>query len=196
MTRHRLNVFITLIIVLLIIAGISAWVTGGVSDGEPEESSSPAATETATPEQTKAPEESPEPDGKPNTRTLNTEGIFETTTGTNLNMVLKWHAVSKDDETVTLTATAYIYSYTMKCETETGSMSINGESKSFVTDPINYVSTDRLQEVELYTMSLDLPIAVGETVSIPVSAVWNFSGEYNGQQFDGISISEYVLIEG
>lgn len=210
MTRHRLNVFITLIIILLIIAGFFAWATGGFSGNKPEESVSPSITpETgapevtiapeataAPPEATIAPEESPEPDNTPHTRTLNTEGSFETTTGTNLNMVLRWHAVSKNDETVTLTATAYIYSYTIKYGTETGSMSINGVSKSFVTDPLSYESTDRLQEVELYTMSLDLPVAVGETVSVPVSAVWNFRGEYNGQPLDGISINEYVLIEG
>ncbi len=213
MSRHRLNVFITLVIVLLIIAGLSAWLTGAGSDAEdePEESKAPAtasvapATSSPTPEEstapsdepeeTDAPEESDDP-SIPKTRTLNLSGDIDSTTGTNLNMSVKWTAVSKNDQTVTVTATAYIYSYAMQCDVVPGSISINGISKSFVSDSMSYVGTDRLQEVKLCTMSVDLPIAIGETVSIPVSAVWNYTGLYNDQQFDGISVDEYILIEG
>ena len=102
----------------------------------------------------------------------------------------------KDDQTVTVTATAYIYSYAMQCAIVPGSISINGVTKSFVSDSISYDGTDRLQEVKLCTMTLDLPIAIGETVSIPISATWNYTGLYNDQQFDGISVDEYIQIEG
>ena len=220
MSRHRLNVFITLIFVLLIIAGITAWLTGPVTNdsNEPEETAAPAPTssvetpppavntdkpvESAAPSQTPQasdePEESQEPEDPsiPKTRTLNLSGDFNTTTGTNLNMSVKWTAVSKNDETVTLTATAYIYSYTMHYGSTTGTMSINGISKSFVSNSINYDNTDKLQEVKLCTMSVDLPIAVGESVSIPVSATWDFNGTYNKQEFSGISADQYILIEG
>lgn len=213
MSRHRLNVFITLVIVLLIIAGLSAWLTGAGSDAEdePEESKAPATASVAPatpsptpeestapsdePEETDAPEESDDP-SIPKTRTLELSGDIDSTTGTNLNMSVKWTAVSKNDQTVTVTATAYIYSYAMQCDVVPGSISINGISKSFVSDSISYEGTDRLQEVKLCTMSVDLPIAIGETVSIPVSAVWNYTGLYNDQQFDGISVDEYIQIEG
>lgn len=213
MSRHRLNVFITLVIVLLIIAGLSAWVTGAVSNKEDEaEETAAPATSTVTPATpSPSPEESSSPDSDPSsgsapeesddpsipkTRTLNLSGDIDSTTGTNLNMSVKWTAVSKNDQTVTLTATAYLYSYAMQCDTVPGSISINGVSKSFVSNSISYDGTDRLQEVKLFTMSVDLPIAVGESVSIPVSATWNYTGLYNEQQFDGISVDEYILIEG
>lgn len=222
MTKHRLNVFITLVIVLLIIAGILAWVTGESVSNPPaaEESETPTATETlpassakptensAKPEESakpsKSPEESSAPESPkesedpsiPKTRTLNTSGSFESSTGTNLNISVKWTAVSKNDQTVTLTATAYMYSYTMHYGSTSGTMSINGVSKNFVSNAINYDNSDRLQEVKLCTMTLDLPIAVGETVSIPVGATWNFNGTYNNQELSGISANEYILIEG
>lgn len=214
MSKQRFSLFLTLIIVLLIVAGIFAWITADNGDAEPRETEAAAqsaAVVSAEPEKTSAPTPSPEASTEPEetqepeeeddpsipkTRTLNLSGDIDSTTGTNLNISIKWTAVSKNDETVTLTASVYMYSYTMHYGSTTGSMSINGVSKSFVSDAINYDNTDRLQEVKLCTMKADLPIAVGESVSIPLSAMWNFSGVYNNQEIDGISVSDYILIEG
>lgn len=214
MSKQRFSLFLTLIIVLLIVAGIFAWITGDKNDAEPVEtepsapsaavvSSEPEKTAapnptpeaSAEPEETEEPEEEDDP-GIPKTRTLNLSGDIDSTTGTNLNISIKWTAVSKNDETVTLTASVYMYSYTMHYGSTTGSMSINGVNENFVSDAINYDNTDRLQEVKLHTMKVDLPVAIGESVSIPLSAMWNFDGVYNNQEISGISASDYILIEG
>lgn len=218
MSKQRFNVFLTLIIVLLIIAGIFAWLTAddinsgakpvetestdisptaAVTTSEPEKTAAPtkAPKESSDPEESEAPEESDDP-GIPKTRTLNLSGDIDSTTGTNLNISVKWNAISKNDKTVTLTATVYMYSYTMHYGPTSGSMSINGVNENFTSSRIDYDNSDRLQELKLYTMSVDLPIAVGETVSIPVAATWNFDGVYNSTEFSGISVSDYILIEG
>lgn len=217
MSKQRFNVFLTLIIVLLIVAGICAWVTAGnksidtgIEESEPVSAPS-ASVETGTPEATPAPKDTPSPTATPEasdepeesddpsipkTRTLNLSGDIDASTGTNLSMSIKWTAVSKNDETVRLTATLYMYSYTMHYGSAAGSISVNGVSKDFVSAPINYDNTDQLQEVKLCTITVDLPIAVGESASIPLSATWNFDGVYNGQEISGITVSDYVLIEG
>lgn len=215
MSKQRFSLFLTLIIVLLIVAGIFAWITGDKSDSaepqetetvqtsapaataEPEKTAAPAPTPAASaePEETAEPEEEDDP-SIPKTRTLNLSGDIDSTTGTNLNISIKWTAVSKNDETVTLTASVYMYSYAMHYGSATGSLSVNGVTENFVTNAVNYDDTDRLQEVRLYTMKVDLPIAVGETGSFPISAVWNFNGVYNNQEINGISVSDHILIEG
>ena len=197
---------------LLIIAGLCALLTNGNKNTEPEESEpvqsaapekspTPADEPSAKPEETPAPTETPEPEPSldpsvPVTRQLNLSGDFASSTGTNLNIGVKWTAESKNDETIKLTATSYIYSYAMHCGPVSGSMSVNGQSESFSSATMSYDSTEKLQAVKLHTMTLYLPISVGETVSIPVSAAWNFDGEYNGQDFDGISVEQYIEIAG
>lgn len=213
MPKQRLHVFIAFVLVLLIIAGLCALLTNGSKDkvpketpepvesAEPEESSSPADEPSAKPEETPGPTETPEPEPSldpsvPVTRQLNLSGDFASSTGTNLNIGVKWTAESKNDETIKLTVTSYVYSYAMHCGPVSGTMSVNGQSESFSSGTMSYDSTEKLQAVKLHTMTLYLPISVGETVSIPVSVSWNFDGEYNGQQFDGITVEQYIEIAG
>lgn len=212
MPKQRLHVFIAFVLVLLIIAGLCALLTNGNKNTEPEESEpvqsaapekSPAPEDepSAMPEETPEPTETPEPEPSldpsvPVTRQLNLSGDFASSTGTNLNIGVKWTAESKNDETIKLTVTSYVYSYAMHCGPVSGNMSVNGQSESFSSDTMSYDSTEKLQAVKLHTMTLYLPISVGETVSIPVSVAWNFDGEYNGQDFDGISVEQYIEIAG
>lgn len=211
MPKQRLHVFIAFVLVLLIIAGLCALLTNGSKDkvpketpapvesAEPEKSSSPADEPSAKPEGTPEPTETPEPSLDPSvpvTRQLNLSGDFASSTGTNLNIGVKWTAESKNDETIKLTVTSYVYSYAMHCGPVSGTMSVNGQSESFSSGTMSYDSTEKLQAVKLHTMTLYLPISVGETVSIPVSVSWNFDGEYNGQQFDGITVEQYIEIAG
>lgn len=211
MPKQRLHVFIAFVLVLLIIAGLCALLTNGSKDkvpketpapvesAEPEKSSSPADEPSAKPEGTPEPTETPETSLDPSvpvTRQLNLSGDFASSTGTNLNIGVKWTAESKNDETIKLTVTSYVYSYAMHCGPVSGTMSVNGQSESFSSGTMSYDSTEKLQAVKLHTMTLYLPISVGETVSIPVSVSWNFDGEYNGQQFDGITVEQYIEIAG
>lgn len=212
MPKQRLHVFIAFVLILLIIAGLCALLTNGNKNTAPEESEpvqSTAPEKTPTPEdepstkpeETPAPTETPEPEPSldpsvPVTRQLNLSGDFASSTGTNLNIGVKWTAESKNDETIKLTVTSYVYSYAMHCGPVSGTMSVNGQSESFSSGAMSYDSTEKLQAVKLHTMTLYLPISVGETVSIPVSAAWNFDGEYNGQEFDGISVEQYIEIAG
>lgn len=211
MPKQRLHVFIAFVLVLLIIAGLCALLTNGSKDKVPKEtpapvesaapveSSSPADEPSAKPEGTPEPTETPEPSLDPSvpvTRQLNLSGDFASSTGTNLNIGVKWTAESKNDETIKLTVTSYVYSYAMHCGPVSGTMSVNGQSESFSSGTMSYDSTEKLQAVKLHTMTLYLPISVGETVSIPVSVSWNFDGEYNGQQFDGITVEQYIEIAG
>ena len=187
MPKQRLHVFIAFVLVLLIIAGLCALLTNGSKDKVPKET--PGPTETPEPEPSLDP-------SVPVTRQLNLSGDFASSTGTNLNIGVKWTAESKNDETIKLTVTSYVYSYAMHCGPVSGTMSVNGQSESFSSGTMSYDSTEKLQAVKLHTMTLYLPISVGETVSIPVSVSWNFDGEYNGQQFDGITVEQYIEIAG
>ena len=213
MTKHRLHVFIALVLVLLIIAGLCALLTNGNENenDEPEETQEPSSEpvessdpeETAEPSSSPAAEPTPEPTPEetldpsvPATRELNLSGDFASTSGTNLNIGVKWNAVSRNDETIRLSVDVYLYSYAMHCGVVDGSVSVNGETKSFVSDSIAYDSTEKLQALKLQSMALDLPIAVGETVSIPISAQWNFSGQYNGKDIEGLSVEQYIEIAG
>ena len=211
MTKHRLHIFIAFVLVLLIIAGLCALLTNGNENDEPEEAQTPAPTsspaESSAPEETAEPTATPEPTPEPTpeetldpsvpvTRELDLSGDFASTSGTNLNIGVKWNAVSRNDETIRLSVDVYLYSYAMHCGPVDGSVSVNGETKSFVSDAISYDSTEKLQALKLQSMVLDLPISVGETVSVPISAQWNFSGQYNGKDIDGLSVEQYIEIAG
>ena len=213
MTRHRFHIFIALVLVLLIIAGLCALLTNGNAPSEPEEStaSSAAPSEPAPPEEssepasTPTPQPTPTPDPEPEetldpsvpaTRELNLSGDFASTSGTNLNIGVKWTAVSGNDETVRLTVEVYLYSYTMHCGVVGGSVSVNGETKDFYSDSIDYDSSEKLQALKLQTVKLNIPVAIGETVSVPISAQWNFSGQYNGKDIDGLSVEQIIEIAG
>ena len=195
MPKQRLHIFIALVLVLLIIAGLCALLTSGNNTDEPEETQPPepsAPEESSEPEEAPEPTQTPEPSSEPtpepepeetldpdvpSTREVSLSGDFASTTGTNLNIGVKWTAVSRNDEIIRLNVDVYLYSYAMHCGAVDGSVSISGEAKSFVSDPVNYDSTEKLQALKLQSMTLDLPIAVGETVSVPISAQWNFSGQ-------------------
>lgn len=214
MSKHRFHIFIAFVLVLLIIAGLCALLTDGSQNEEPEETQTPPSsepTESSAPEETAEPTSAPEPTSEPTpeptpeetldpsvpvTRELNLSGDFASTTGTNLNIGVKWTAVSRNDETIRLSVDVYLYSYAMHCGSVDGSLSVNGETESFYSDPISYDSTEKLQALKLRSMTLDLPIAVGETVSIPISAAWNFNGQYNGKDIEGLSVEQYIEIAG
>lgn len=199
MPKHRLHIFIALVLVLLIVAGLCALMTSDKGKTAPEESTAPTAASagSSTPEETPAPtpEETLAP-SVPATREVNLSGDFSSATRTNLNIGVKWTAVSRNDEIIRLSVDVYLYSHAMHCGTVSGTVSVNGDTESFVSDAVSYDSTEKLQALKLYSMTVDLPIAVGETVSIPISAVWNFSGEYNGQEIDGLSVDQYIQIAG
>ena len=209
MPKHRLHVFIALVLILLIIAGLCALLADGKGNDEPEDTQTPgpAPVESSSPEETAAPTPTPVPTPEPTpeetldpsvpaTREVNLSGDFASTTGTNLNIGVKWKAVSRNDEIIRLSVDVYLYSYAMHCGTVGGSVSVNGESKSFVSDSIAYDSTEKLQALKLQSMTVDLPIAIGETVSVPISAQWNFRGQYNGQDIDGLVAEQYIQITG
>ena len=214
MPKQRLLIFIAFVLILLIIAGLCALLTSGSNSDEPEETQTPAPSapeESSDPEETPGPTQTPEPSSEPTpeptpeetldpdvpaTREVSLSGDFASATGTDLNIGVKWTAVSRNDEIIRLSVDVYLYSYAMHCGSVGGSVSVNGESKSFVSDPISYDSTENSQALKLQSMTLDLPIAVGETVSVPISAQWNFSGQYNGKDIDGLSAEQYIEIAG
>lgn len=207
MDKHRTNVFISLVLVLLIIAAISAWATGSsirrnapsVSE-KPEVGDNVPATPTPMPQQTAAPTAEPtsmpEPTTAGNTRTVNESGSFSSNTGTKLNMQVNWSVTSANDKELTLQLDLVLYSYTLSVGPHNGVLSVNGNEHSFTSPGISYKSEQYMNAAPMTSITVTVPAELGETVSIPVEASWDFYGTYGGKDIGKITASDTITIQG
>ncbi len=209
MDKHRTNVFISLVLVLLIIAAISAWATGSsikdnapkVSD-DPEVSDSASAAATPTPDAAPSatpdvqPTATPEPTPVGSTRTVNESGSFSSNTGTKMNMQVNWTVTSANDAELTLQLELVLYSYTLSVGPHNGVVNVNGTDYSFTSPGISYKSEQYMNEASLTCITVTVPAALGETVSIPVTASWDFYGTYGGTDISKVTASDTITIQG
>jgi len=221
MNSRKTSVFIALILVLLIIAGIIAWVTGGQEGDKPEPSPSQSADVTDSPEPSDEPQPSdkpssapqptaaptptvtPEPtptqsvdDGKGHTRALTQTGTVKSDTGTGLNLAAEYTVTSQNDEELCVTVRVLLCHYSIHIGERFGSVAVNGKTVSFISPPVDCDEYNSIRSTVLYTDTFTVPCALGEAVSFDISASLNYHGQYSKQDFEDISASGTVSVNG
>lgn len=218
MDKHRVNIFIALVLVLIIIAAVSAWLTGdSIKDTAPSETADPSpavtpsviSTPTPEPEQSPAVSPSAQPDndnGDDNngsepapsgiTRSINQSGSFESNTGTKMIMYVNWTAVSENSETVTLNFNIVLSTYTLSVGPHNGVITVNGVDYKFTSPGISYRSEKVRNEAGLATITATVTVPAGQAASIPVSASWDFFGTYGGVEISQVTAGGTISIQG
>lgn len=214
MNKHRVNIFIALVIVLLIIAAVLAWATGadiirstpkatpivtelpaGTDSETPAPSSAPTPTLTPTAEPTPTPAPTPTPTPAPTgTRVINESGVFTSDTGTTLNMSVKWNIVSANDSELTLSLDVVLTSYALNVRSHTGNIRVCGENHPFTSAPVNITENNRLVDTVIYSTKITVPAERGETVAIPISVSWDFGGVYHNTQIAAITADSTLTV--
>ena len=150
----------------------------------------PEATATPLPETTPAPapETTPTPTPAPPTNTPGTlaSGSFRSDTGTALNLVADWQAVSASDTTAKLTITLSLESYSLDIGERRGNLlTFNGQEYYFLTDPIEITGGDFVK-TQIYVWSQEVPLS---QLSFELSVRWNLLGSYSKQEMEAIELS-------
>ena len=167
MNKHRINIFIALVLVLIAIAAVSALLTGrDINNTVPAQSAQPTpaltpsviSTPTPSPAESLAPSANPseapsvsdnpnhtaapQPSGKVISRTINQSGSFESTTGTKMIMYANWTATSQNSETVTIKLDVILSTYTLNPSVAHGGViTVAGQLTTAFTSPaISYKS--------------------------------------------------------
>lgn len=219
MDKHRVNIFIALVLVLIIIAAVSAWLTSdSIKDTVPDETADPSpvvtpsviSTPTPAPEQSPAVSPSAQPDSDGNepapsaspvqpsgiTRSINQSGSFESNTGTKMIMYVNWTAVSENSETVTLNFNIVLSTYTLSVGPHNGVITVNGVDYKFTSPGISYRSEKVRNEASLATVTATVTVPAGQAASIPVSASWDFFGTYGGVEISQVTAGGKISIQG
>ena len=222
MNKHRINIFIALVLVLIIIAAVSMWLTSrDIKDTVPAESAqptpaltpsvistpTPAPTESAQP--TAEPSSSPSPSAQPGqtaapqptqsaviNRTINQTGSFESNTGTKMIMYANWTATSQNSETVTIKLDVILSTYTLSVVPHNGVITVAGVDYSFTSPGISYKSEKVRNNAVLTSRSIEVTVPAGQATAIPVSVKWDFYGTYGGVEISRVSAGGTINIQG
>lgn len=210
MDKHRIHIFIALVLVLIIIAAVSAWLTGSsIKDAAPDSSAeptepavTPSVVSTPTPAPTPTPTaDAATPSAQPSqsggiSRSINSSGSFESNTGTKMVMYVNWTAVSENSEDVTLRFDIILSTYTLSVGAHNGVINVNGVDYAFTSPGISYESEKVKNEAKLASITATVKVPAGEKVSIPVSASWDFFGTYSGKEISQVTAGGSIDIQG
>ena len=149
----------------------------------PEKPAEPKAPrETEAPFETRPPmEETEEPEETP--VPVEASGSFRSDTGTYLNLLVDWSAVSSGENTVALTVKYSVQSYSIFTAASPGNLvlSVNGKTYTASCPAINYDGAD-LAVTPLATFNAEVPRG-----TVTLNAVWHFKGSYSGTELDDIT---------
>lgn len=221
MNKHRINIFIALVLVLIIIAAVSMWLTSrDIKDAVPTESAqpTPALTPSVISTPTPAPAESAQPSADPSAspspsvqpgqtaapqptqqvinRTINQTGSFESNTGTKMIMYANWTATSLNSETVTIKLDVILSTYTLSVGSHNGVITVAGVDYSFTSPGISYKSEKVRNNAVLTSRSIEVTVPAGQATAIPVSVKWDFYGTYGGVEISRVSAGGTINIQG
>lgn len=221
MNKHRINIFIALVLVLIVIAGVSAWLTSrSINDAVPAASAepTPALTPSVISTPTPAPTESAQPSAAPSAspsvsddpnhtaapqptqqvvnRTISQSGSFESNTGTKMIMYANWTATSQNSETVTIKLDVILSTYTLNVSAHSGVISVAGVDYAFTSPAISYKSEKVRNNAVLTSRSIEVTVPAGQATSIPVSVSWNFNGKYGGVEIAQVIAGGTINIQG
>lgn len=220
MNKHRINIFIALVLVL-IIAAVSMWLTSrDIKNTVPTESAqpTPALTPSVISTPTPAPAESARPSADPSAspspsvqpgqtaapqptqqvinRTINQTGSFESNTGTKMIMYANWTATSLNSETVTIKLDVILSTYTLSVGPHNGVITVAGVDYSFTSPGISYKSEKVRNNAVLTSRSIEVTVPAGQATAIPVSVKWDFYGTYGGVEISRVSAGGTINIQG
>ena len=221
MNKHRINIFIALVLVLIIIAAVSMWLTSrDIKNTVPTESAqpTPALTPSVISTPTPAPAESARPSADPSAspspsvqpgqtaapqptqqvinRTINQTGSFESNTGTKMIMYANWTATSLNSETVTIKLDVILSTYTLSVGPHNGVNTVAGVDYSFTSPGISYKSEKVRNNAVLTSRSIEVTVPAGQATAIPVSVKWDFYGTYGGVEISRVSAGGTINIQG
>jgi biopolymer transport protein ExbD len=200
MNKHRINIFIALVLVLIIIAAVSMWLTSrDIKDTVPTESAqpTPALTPSVISTPTPAPTESAQPtQSAVINRTINQTGSFESNTGTKMIMYANWTATSQNSETVTIKLDVILSTYTLSVGPHNGVITVAGVDYSFTSPGISYKSEKVRNNAVLTSRSIEVTVPAGQATAIPVSVKWDFYGTYGGVEISRVSAGGTINIQG
>lgn len=217
MNKHRINIFIALVLVLIIIAAVSMWLTSrDIKDTVPAESAQPTpaltpsviSTPTPAPTESAQPSSSPSPSAQPGqtaapqptqqviNRTINQTGSFESNTGTKMIMYANWTATSLNSETVTIKLDVILSTYTLSVGPHNGVITVAGVDYSFTSPGISYKSEKVRNNAVLTSRSIEVTVPAGQATAIPVSVKWDFYGTYGGVEISRVSAGGTINIQG
>lgn len=209
MNKHRINIFIALVLVLIIIAAVSMWLTSrDIKNTVPTESAqpTPAPAESARP--SADPSASPSPSVQPGqtaapqptqqviNRTINQTGSFESNTGTKMIMYANWTATSQNSEIVTIKLDVILSTYTLSVGPHNGVITVAGVDYSFTSPGISYKSEKVRNNAVLTSRSIEVTVPAGQATAIPVSVKWDFYGTYGGVEISRVSAGGTINIQG
>lgn len=221
MNKHRINIFIALVLVLIAIAAVSALLTGrDINNTVPAQSVQPTpaltpsviSTPTPSPEESLAPSANPseapsvsdnpnhtaapQPSGKVISRTINQSGSFESTTGTKMIMYANWTATSQNSETVTIKLDVILSTYTLNVGAHSGVITVAGQDYAFTSPAISYKSEKARNNALLTSRSVEVTVPAGQATAVPVSVSWSFNGTYGGVEIAQVSAGGTINIQG
>ena len=221
MNKHRINIFIALVLVLIIIAAVSMWLTSrDIKNTVPTESAqpTPALTPSVISTPTPAPAESARPSADPSAspspsvqpgqtaapqptqqvinRTINQTGSFESNTGTKMIMYANWTATSQNSEIVTIKLDVILSTYTLSVGPHNGVITVAGVDYSFTSPGISYKSEQVRNNADLTSRSIEVTVPAGQATAIPVSVKWDFYGTYGGVEISRVSAGGTINIQG
>lgn len=221
MNKHRINIFIALVLVLIIIAAVSMWLTSrDIKNTVPTESAqpTPALTPSVISTPTPAPAESARPSADPSAspspsvqpgqtaapqptqqvinRTINQTGSFESNTGTKMIMYANWTATSLNSEIVTIKLDVILSTYTLSVGPHNGVITVAGVDYSFTSPGISYKSEKVRNNAVLTSRSIEVTVPAGQATAIPVSVKWDFYGTYGGVEISRVSAGGTINIQG
>ena len=158
---------------------------------EPTPTPAPTPTPTPVPTPTPTPQPTPTPAPTPQPPVSLGSGSFRSDTGTALNLVVNWSAVSTGSDSAELTVVIELESYSLFTSALPGSiaLTVNGAAYSLGSPGINYDGTDLVHTV---LASQSVTVARGSAVDIAVD--WSYRGSYGGTQLDVISAAGSAAI--
>lgn len=209
MNKHRINIFIALVLVLIAIAAVSALLTGRdinntvpAQSAQPTPALTPSVISTPTPALTPSVSDNPnhtaapQPSGKVISRTINQSGSFESTTGTKMIMYANWTATSQNSETVTIKLDVILSTYTLNVGAHSGVITVAGQDYAFTSPAISYKSEKARNNALLTSRSVEVTVPAGQATAVPVSVSWSFNGTYGGVEIAQVSAGGTINIQG
>ncbi len=158
----------------------------------PPATAAPQPTETPQPAETPPPTASPSPSPEPGQEpvvvnpAVLASGSFRSDTGTPLNLVADWRAVSVSDNAARITVTLSLESYSLDIGERRGNLlTFNGQEYYFMTDPIELTGGD-FMKTQIYVWSQEIPLS---QLSFELSVKWNLMGSYSKKEMDSIELS-------
>ena len=164
---------------------------------------SPAAAPTPAPaaEQTPSAEPSPVPTTAPTSSPAESygtplgSGSFTSDTGAKINIIADWVAMTSGPDTVNVKVTVSVISYSLVTAAfpDRVHIGLNGQYVSLGAPAINYTGTAQVTSpLNDYTFTANL--ADGDTVSLPLSVVWDYRGSYGEMQIDSIECGGSITL--